>query len=112
MGFFKEFKDFAVQGNVLDLAVGVIIGAAFGKIAASLVDDILMPPIGYLLGGANMRDLAFEIAPATTDAAGKEVAAVAIKYGNFLQNTIEFLIVAFVIFLVVRAANKMRKDKA
>lgn len=112
MGFIQEFKTFATQGNVLDLAVGVIIGAAFGKIIASLVDDILMPPIGYLLGGANMSDLAYEIAPAMTDAAGKEVAAVAIRYGHFLQNTIEFVIVAFVIFLVVRAANKTRKNEA
>lgn len=112
MGIFKEFRTFATQGNVLDLAVGVIIGAAFGKIISSLVDDILMPPIGYALGSVNMRDLAWEIAPATTDAAGKEVAAVAIKYGNFLQSTVEFLIVAFVIFLIVKSANKMREKEA
>lgn len=101
----SEFKKFIVQGNVLDLAVGVIIGAAFGKITSSLVDDIIMPVIGLIIGGVNFKELkvvlkAADVATGTTE--------VAIKYGNFLQVTIEFLVIAYVIFLVVKAANKMR----
>jgi large conductance mechanosensitive channel len=90
----KEFKAFIAQGNVLDLAVGVIIGGAFGKITASLVDDIIMPLVGILLGGINFKDLAMTVGTAT------------VKYGNFIQVVIEFLVIALVIFMIIKAANK------
>ena len=102
----KEFKEFAMRGNVVDLAVGVIIGAAFGKIVTSLVNDILMPPIGYLTGGIDFKNLKIVIKPG--DVANK-VAEVAINYGNFINTVIEFLIVAFCIFMVVKAINSMKK---
>ncbi|TAE47887.1 MAG: large-conductance mechanosensitive channel protein MscL [Bacteroidetes bacterium] len=114
----KEFKAFIVQGNVLDLAIGVIIGAAFGKIVSALVDKVLMPPIGYLLGGVNFSDLKIVLAAATAevkDAAGAIAVAakpeVAIGYGAFLQAIIDFLIVAFVIFMVVKAYNSTKKKE-
>lgn len=105
---FKEFKDFAMRGSVLDLAVGVIIGAAFGKIVASLVDDILMPPIGQLLGRVNFADLFINLSGThydslqTAKAAGKAT----LNYGNFINTVINFLIVAFTIFVVVRIVNR------
>lgn len=102
----KEFKEFISKGNVLDLAVGVIIGGAFGKIITSLVDDILMPLIGLILGKINFSDLKFVIAPAQGD-----TPEAAVKYGLFIQNGVNFFIIAFVIFLVVKAVNKMRKTK-
>jgi large conductance mechanosensitive channel len=101
----KEFKTFIAQGNVLDLAVGVIIGAAFGKITTSLVDDIIMPILGLLIGGINFADL--KIVVKAADAA-TGAAEVAIKYGNFIQVTLQFLVIAWVVFLIVKAANKMR----
>jgi len=104
LGFMDEFREFAVKGNVLDLAVGVIIGAAFGKIVTSLVNDIIMPPVGLLLGGVNFKDLAWVLKPAT-----ETTAAVAINYGMFINNVIDFLIIAMVIFMVVKSANKMRR---
>jgi large conductance mechanosensitive channel len=94
---FEEFKKFAISGNVLDLAVGVIIGAAFGKITASLVEDIINPIIGTLLPTGNLATASFSIGNAV------------VKYGNFLNNIIQFLIVAWVLFMIVRAANKMKK---
>ena len=93
----KEFRDFAMRGNVIDLAVGVIIGGAFGKIVASLVGDILMPLIGLLLGGVNFNELALTVR-------GAEV-----KYGLFIQNIVDFIVIAFVIFLIVRTMNRMQK---
>ena len=93
----KEFRDFAMRGNVIDLAVAVIIGGAFGKIVASLVGDILMPLIGLLLGGLNFADLAFTVGSAQ------------VKYGAFIQNIIDFIVIAFVIFLMVRAMNRTKK---
>lgn len=93
----KEFREFVMRGNVLDLAVGVIIGGAFGKIVGSLVNDILMPLIGLLLGGINFADQAIQIGQA------------AVKWGAFVQAVIDFLIIAFVIFLIIRAANRLRK---
>ena len=93
----KEFKEFAMQGNVLDLAIGVIIGAAFGKIVSSLVNDIIMPLIGVIIGGYNFKELSFKI--------GESV----VMYGAFVQNVLDFLIVAFVIFMAVRAMNKLSK---
>ncbi len=102
----NEFKEFISRGNVLDLAIGVIIGGAFGKIVSSIVDDILMPPIGKLLAGIDFKTLKWVI-DSKVGEDGKTV-EVAIKYGNFIQTTIEFVIIAFVIFLIVKAYNRMR----
>ncbi len=107
MGMVQEFKEFAVKGNVVDLAVGVIIGGAFGKIVSSLVDDVIMPPIGLALGGVNFKELAI-----TLKAAADGRAAVMLKYGNFLQVTFDFIILAFVIFLMVKGINSMKKKEA
>jgi len=110
MGLLKEFKDFAMRGNVIDLAVGVIIGGAFGKIIASLVADIIMPPVGLLIGGVNFTDLKWEMkAPAFVG--GVKKAAVTLNYGNFLQVTFDFLIVAFCIFLFVKGMNSLSRKK-
>ena len=111
MGILQEFKAFAMRGNVIDLAVGVIIGAAFGKIIASLVADIIMPPIGLLVGGANFIDLKWQMKPAEI-VNGVKKAAVTLNYGNFLQVTFDFLIVAFCIFLFVRGINSLSKKEA
>ena len=109
MGMVSEFKEFISRGNVVDLAVGVVIGAAFGKIVSSLVDGIVMPLVGLLLGGVKFGDLAITLRAAELDAAGKEVApALLLKYGAFLQTTIDFLLIAFVIFLVLKAYNRVR----
>ena len=104
MGLAKEFKEFAMKGSVVDLAIGVIIGAAFGKIVSSLVEDIIMPPLGKVIGGVNFTDLAVSLG---TDPAGKEVLW---KYGNFLQIVFQFLIVALVLFMVIRGINKLKKE--
>ena len=96
---FKEFKEFISRGNVLDLAVGVIIGGAFGKIVTSLVDDIIMPFIGLIIGGLDFSDLSIVIGKAT------------IKYGMFIQNVVNFLIIAFSVFMIVKAVNKVRRIK-
>jgi large conductance mechanosensitive channel len=109
MGMMQEFKEFAVKGNVIDLAVGVIIGGAFGKIVSSLVDDVIMPPVGLALGGVNFKDLALTLKEASAD--GK-VAAVMLKYGNFLQTILDFAILAFVIFLMVKAINSLKRKEA
>jgi large conductance mechanosensitive channel len=106
MGLAKEFKEFAMKGNVIDMAVGVIIGAAFGKIITSLVEDLVMPPLGFLIGGINFTDLSASLG---MDPAGKEVL---LKYGNFLQITFQFLIVALVLFMVIRTLNKLKKPAA
>lgn len=111
MGMMKEFKDFAMRGNVVDMAVGIVIGGAFGKIIASFVADILMPPIGLLLGGTDFSDLKFIIQQASVDASGAEVPAVSINYGNFIQIVINFIIIAFAIFLVVKGMNSMKKKE-
>jgi len=105
---FKEFKEFAMRGSVLDLAVGVIIGAAFGKIVSSLVEDIIMPPIGRLLGHVDFSSLFINLSDKSyeTLAAAKAAGAPTLNYGNFINTIINFLIVAFVIFLVVRSVNK------
>ena len=110
MSLLKEFKDFAMRGNVIDLAVGVIIGGAFGKIIASLVADVIMPPIGLLVGGVNFIDLKWVMKPAEV-VNGVKKAAVTLNYGNFLQVTFDFLIVAFCIFLFVKGMNSMSKKK-
>jgi large conductance mechanosensitive channel len=106
MSLLKEFKNFAMRGNVVDMAVGIVIGAAFGKIVSSLVSDVLMPPIGMLLGGVDFSNLMITL----KDASG-EVPAVAVKYGVFINTIIDFVIVAFAIFLVVVGMNKMQKKK-
>ncbi|MFD2161345.1 large-conductance mechanosensitive channel protein MscL [Paradesertivirga mongoliensis] len=108
MVIIKEFKEFAVRGNVIDLAVGVIIGAAFGKIVTSLVDDIIMPPLGYIMGGVDFADK--KIILKAEDAANK-VAEVSIKYGNFINALIQFLIVAFCIFLIVKFINTLKRKE-
>jgi large conductance mechanosensitive channel len=105
----SEFKEFAMRGNVVDLAVGVVIGAAFGKIVTSLVDKVIMPPIGLAIGGVDFSKWAWTLKEATLDAAGKEVPAVAIGIGDFLNTVIQFLIVAFAIFMVVKAINRVSK---
>lgn len=107
MSFIKEFKDFAVRGNVIDMAVGIIIGAAFGKIVSSLVADVVMPPIGVLIGGVNFGDLAYVIREATADSA-----AVVIAYGRFIQSTIDFIIIAFAIFMVIKGLNRLKHTHA
>ena len=106
MSIVKEFKEFAVKGNVVDLAVGVIIGAAFGKIVSSLVTDVIMPPIGLLLGGIDFKDLKIHLKPAV----GK-TPEVAINYGVFINTAIDFLIVAFVIFLLVKGINALKRKE-
>jgi len=107
MGLLKEFKEFAMKGNALDMAVGIIIGAAFGKIVNSLVNDIIMPPIGMLLGGSDFKNLQLVMKEATVDPAGKVVDAVAVRYGLFINTVIDFLIVAFTIFMVIRIINRL-----
>jgi large conductance mechanosensitive channel len=104
----KEFKEFAMRGNVLDLAVGVIIGAAFGKVVSSLVDDVLMPPIGRLLGHVNFADLFINLTDTHYDSltAAKAANAATLNYGTFINTIINFLIVAFAVFLVVRSVNR------
>jgi large conductance mechanosensitive channel len=102
----KEFKDFAVKGNVVDLAVGIIVGGAFGKIVSSLVSDVVMPPIGIILGGVDFKDLAYVLKDAT-----EEAAAVTISYGSFIQTVVDFLIIAFVIFMAIKAINKLKKEE-
>ncbi|NLA24541.1 MAG: large-conductance mechanosensitive channel protein MscL [Bacteroidales bacterium] len=106
MKIVKEFKEFAMRGNVIDMAVGIIIGAAFGKIVSSLVDDIIMPPIGYLLGGVNFSDLSIVIKEAVGD-----MPAVTLNYGSFIQVVLDFLIIAFAIFMVIKAMNAAKKKK-
>ncbi len=103
MGIGAEFKEFAMKGNVIDLAVGVIIGAAFGKIVSSLVGDLLMPLLGKLIGGVNFADLAVDLGK---DPAGKEVL---LKYGAFLQTMFDFVIIALVIFLAIKGINRLKK---
>lgn len=107
--FINEFKAFAVKGNAVDMAVGVIIGGAFGKIVSSIVDDLIMPPIGWLIGGVNFSDL--KVTLPTVNVAGEELKAATINYGNFLQTCFDFLIVAFCIFMLIKVVNKIAKKK-
>lgn len=109
MGMMSEFKEFAMRGNVIDLAVGVVIGAAFGKIVTVLVDNVIMPPIGLLIGGVDFSDLAITLKEASVDAAGEAVPAVVIGVGEFINALIQFTIVAFAIFLVVKAINRLNR---
>lgn len=109
---FKEFKEFISKGNVIDLAVGVIIGAAFGKIISSLVDDIVMPIISLITGGVNFKEYKLILKDAVTDNSGNIIQnAVSINFGNFIQISVDFLIIALVIFLMIKAINKFRRKK-
>lgn len=108
MGFIKEFKEFAMRGSVVDLAVGVVIGAAFGKIVTSLVDDIIMPGVGYITGGIDFSEMKYVIDPGDPAA---EIPETAIMYGNFVNVIIQFIIVAFVIFLVIKGINSMKRKE-
>ena len=110
MGLLTEFKEFAARGSVVDLAVGVIIGASFGKIVTSLVDQVIMPPIGLLLGGIDFAKLEWVLKP--EDPATAAIEKVAIQYGAFINALIQFLIVAFVVFLLVKAINRLRRQQA
>jgi len=106
MGMMKEFKEFAVKGNVIDMAVGIIIGAAFGKIVSSFVGDMIMPPIGLLLGGVDFANLAFTIQEAVGDKP-----SIIIGYGKFVQTVVDFTIIAFAIFIVVKAINSLKRKE-
>ena len=110
MGFITEFKEFAMKGNVMDMAVGVIIGGAFGKIVSSLVDDVLMPLIGMLTGGIDLSGLSYKVMLPAVDG-GEPIAGATLKYGAFIQNIIDFLIIAFCIFLMIKAMNKLMPKK-
>ena len=107
MGIFQEFKTFAMRGNVVDMAVGIIVGGAFGKIVSSFVADVIMPPIGILLGNVDFTDLAITLKQASGD-----IAAVTINYGKFIQTVIDFVIIAFAIFIAIKAMNSLKKKEA
>ncbi|MFI8719077.1 large-conductance mechanosensitive channel protein MscL [Stenotrophomonas sp. NPDC077464] len=111
MGMLTEFKEFAMRGNVIDLAVGVVIGAAFGKIVTALVDKIIMPPLGWLIGRVDFSELAWTLAPARVAADGTEIPAVVIGYGDFLNTLVQFIIVAFAIFLLIKVINRVARKK-
>jgi large conductance mechanosensitive channel len=106
MGMLKEFKEFAVKGNMIDMAVGIIIGAAFGKVVSSLVKDVLMPPLGLLIGGVDFTDLAI-----TLKAAADRAEAVTLNYGAFIQTIVDFLIVAFAIFVAIKVINTLKRKE-
>ncbi len=108
--FLNEFKSFAIKGNAVDMAVGVIIGGAFGKIVSSIVNDLIMPPIGWLIGGVNFSDLKFTL-PAEQIVEGVQTQAATINYGNFIQTLIDFIIIAFCVFLMVKGINNLSKKK-
>lgn len=106
MSMMSEFRDFAMRGNVVDMAVGIVIGGAFGKIVGSFVNDVLMPPIGMLIGGVDFTNLAVTLKEASGD-----VAAVTLNYGSFVQTVVDFVIIAFAIFMVIKAMNRMKKKE-
>jgi large conductance mechanosensitive channel len=107
MSMLQEFKEFAIKGNVMDMAVGIIIGAAFGKIVSSFVADVIMPPLGLAIGGVNFTDLAVTLKEASGNAP-----AVTLNYGNFIQTIVDFTIIAFAIFLVIKLINRLKRAKA
>lgn len=111
MSLVKEFKEFALKGNVVDLAVGVIIGGAFGKIVSSLVSDVIMPPLGVLLGGVNFSDIKIMLKDAAVDMSGKAIPAVSINIGVFIQTVIDFAIIAGAIFIMIKMMNTLRRKK-
>jgi large conductance mechanosensitive channel len=107
----KEFKQFAMRGNVLDMAVGIIIGGAFGKIISSFVADVIMPPIGVLLGGVDFSSLKLTVKEASVNEAGEVVKAVTVNYGMFINTIIDFIIIVFAIFMVIKAMNNLKKKE-
>jgi large conductance mechanosensitive channel len=111
MGLVKEFKEFAMRGNVVDMAVGIVIGGAFGRIVSSVVNDIIMPPIGLLIGGVDFSDLKVILKQATIDDVGNAIQAVSINYGAFIQTAIDFIIIAFAIFMVIKGMNSLKKKE-
>ena len=106
MGFIQEFKTFAMRGNVIDMAVGIIIGGAFGKIVSSFVADVIMPPIGILVGNVDFTDLSITLKEATGD-----IAAVTLNYGKFIQSIVDFVIIAFAIFIAIKTMNSLKKKE-
>ena len=111
MKIINEFKEFATRGNVMDMAVGVIMGGAFGKIVSSIVSDVIMPPIGLLIGGVNFTDLKIFLTDASVNAAGQAIPAVSLNYGSFLQTTFDFLVISFSVFVLVKAINRIHRLK-
>ena len=111
MGFISEFKEFAMRGNVVDMAVGIVIGGAFGKIVSSFVGDMIMPVVGMITGGTDFSDMAFTLQKASVLEDGTEVAAVTLNYGAFANTVIDFVIIAFAIFVVIKMMNKMKKKE-
>lgn len=111
MGFIQEFKEFAMKGNVVDLAVAVVIGGAFGKIVTSLVSDIIMPLVGLITGGMNFTDMKWVLRGATVGPQGKPLDPITLNYGNFIQHSVDFLLVALSIFLVIKAMTHLRKPE-
>jgi len=109
MGFLKEFKEFAVKGNAIDMAVGIVVGAAFNKIISSLVNDVIMPPIGLLLGGVDFKNLELVLKKASVSTEGSALPAVTLRYGLFINTVIDFLIVALTIFVVIKAVNQLAR---
>jgi large conductance mechanosensitive channel len=112
MGMMKEFKEFAMKGNMIDLAVGIIIGGAFGKVVSSIVADVLMPPLGYLIGGINFTDIKIHLKAPAINLAGKELQEVTINIGNFFQSLVDFTIVAFAVFLMIKGINALNRRAA
>jgi large conductance mechanosensitive channel len=106
MGMLSEFKEFAMKGNMIDMATGIIIGAAIGKVISSLVEDVIMPPIGLLMGGIDFSDLGYTLQAATGDAP-----AIVLKYGSFIQSLLDFVIIAFAIFMMIKMMNKMKRNQ-
>ena len=112
MKIIDEFKAFALRGNMIDMAVGIIIGGAFGKIITSLVNDIIMPPLGLIIGGINFKDLSYVLRQSVLDADGKIIQpALTFNYGSFLQNVFDFLLIALAIFMAIKAMNKLRMNQ-
>ncbi|WP_329741222.1 large-conductance mechanosensitive channel protein MscL [Dyella sp. A6] len=111
MGMMKEFKEFAMRGNVLDMAVGIVIGGAFGKIVTSLVNDVIMPPIGMITGGIDFSKMKWVLKPADDSDPKHKIAEVAIHYGSFINTIITFIIVAFAIFILIKAINRLHKKE-
>lgn len=112
MSFAKEFKEFISRGSVVDMAVGVVVGGAFGKIVTSFVNDVLMPPLGLALGGMDFKEMKWILQPGTLDEAGEMVGEVALSYGMFIQSIIDFLLIALAIFTVIKAINKLKRKQA
>ena len=112
MGMMKEFKEFAMKGKLVDMAIAFVMGGAFGKVTTSFIEGCIMPVVGLLTGGVDFSKREFVIKEATKDEAGKEIAAVAIKYGAFITTIIDFIVVAFVMFMVIKGINKMKKKEA